>query len=502
MTYVPGHEYDVFVSYARRMNQDGALDNQYGWVTRFQNNLERILNERCPGVRVFFDDASIAGNVDLDDKVVTAVQGSATLVVVLSPVYLNRPYCTKERELFCARIGDEKAAVPRMFLVHYDLPEDDRPEILKKPKGYTFFHQDSIKKYLRRPLEDTSETLKEEYKNRIYELCGDIQNKLQELKKSVLAARATIAATANGVASVDCKVAPVIFLAEATSDLRGWKDRRSAETALRQAGFRVLPETPYDRSNLPSYQQAIDEDLGQSLLFVQILGETGSVTSPELPHGFEGLQFARAKAVGKPCLRWRPNDLDLDAIQKFAANYHRYLTDEDVTGSGELQADERVQAGFLADFTRTIEETVRKLFARQAKSGGKKFDGSRVVLISPQKVDESLAQKFDEQARRAVMSDLADETYPLPDVYEDEAGLVVVYGQSPYDPWVKDRVKECRQIALGHASKPPICAIYIGPPDPKPPLPKRPANFHVIHHEDQAAMAAYLAEVTAKGAAQ
>lgn len=497
MSYVPGHEYDVFVSYARRNNQDGFLDGQYGWVTRFQKNLERILNERCPGVRVFFDDGSIAGNDDLDDKVVTAVQQSATLVVVLSPVYLSRPYCTKERELYCSRIGDEKLALPRIFLVHYDdVPFDERPEILRKPKGYNFFHQDATVKSLRRPLEDDSDPLKEEYKNRIYELCGDIQNKLKELKQTL--PQTTVPKKVIGPDSAGSLSAPVIFLAEATPDLRGHKDRLSVESALRQAGFRVLPETTYDRRNLPAYQQSLEEDLNQSLLFVQILGESGSIASPDLPHGFEGLQFSVARAAGKPCLRWRPSDLPLDSIREFMAVYHQYLTDADANVSDGLQPDERVQAGFLNDFKLTVEETVRKLLARQAKPGGKKLDESHSVLLSPQTVDSTLAKEFDQRTQQAVLSDVADEAYPLTDVYENEAGLVVVYGQSTYD-WVKERVKQCREIALNNASNPPVCAIYVGPPDPKPPLPKRPANFHVIHHDDPAALAAYLAEVTAKG---
>lgn len=302
-------------------------------------------------------------------------------------------------------------------------------------------------------------------------------------------------------------VVPIIFLAEATPDLRGTMDRQTVEAALRQPqlGFRVLPDSTYDRGNLAAYQQAVDADLQQAVLFVQVLGESGSDPSSELPHGFEGLQFARAKAAGKPCLRWRPNDLNLKAIQQFKAKYHQYLTDGDATVSRELQADERVQAGLLEDFTRTIEETVRKVLARKDKPGGTS-NGRRSVLLSPQNIDTKLAEEFDKQIRKvatvSVLSDLADEAYHLPDVYENEAGLVVVYGQSSYDPWVKRRVSECREIALNNASDPPICAIYIGPPDSKPPLPKRPANFDVIHHDDHAALAAFLDKVTAKGAVQ
>lgn len=503
MAYVPGCSYDVFVSYAHRNNQDGALDDQHGWVTRFQDHLKRILEERCPGAQIFFDDSSLAGNDDLDERLFTAVENSATLVVVLSAVYLSRPYCDQEREVFCRHLGGEKLATPRVFLVQYDdVPFDERPTLLQRAKGYTFFHRDPVNPRLRRPLEDTSEKLREGYKDRIYELCGDLENKLKDLGKSSRPTAAIAPTPASASAAASVSAGCVVYLAEATPDLRGKKERRAVESALRSAGFRVLPEVNYDRRPA-AYQQALDEDLLQATLFVQILGEAGTERSPELPQGYEGLQFARAKAAGKPCLRWRPQNLDLETIRELTPDYYRYLTDE-IPQADQLLPDERVQAGFLEDFQHTIEETARKLLARPSKIGARRLGDSCVVLLSPQQIDTALAATFDRQLKRAtpepVESEIADEAYPLLDVYEDEAGLIVFYGQSPYD-WVKQRVKECREIALNRAGRPPVCAIYIGPPDPKPPLPKRPTNFHVIHHDDDAALAKYLSEVSEKGVA-
>lgn len=235
MAFVPGYTYDVFVSYARRNNQDGSLDDQHGWVTRFQENVKRILDERCPGTQVFFDDSSIAGNDDLDDTVVTAAQNAATLIVVLSPVYLTRPYCDTERDTFCRRQGGEKSATPHLFLVHYDdVPLDERPPLLQRPKGYTFFHKDPVNPRSRRPLEDTSVKLKEEYTDRIYELCGDVENKLKELRKSPQPSPVAALTPATAPSTPGVSTGPVVYLTEATPDLRGKKDRRAgvAQTAV------------------------------------------------------------------------------------------------------------------------------------------------------------------------------------------------------------------------------------------------------------------------------
>ncbi|MEK6261036.1 MAG: toll/interleukin-1 receptor domain-containing protein [Planctomycetota bacterium] len=231
----------------------------------------------------------------------------------------------------------------------------------------------------------------------------------------------------------DITPVPTIYLAEATQDLRGKKDRRSVELAFRQPqlGFRVLPETNYDRSNLPVYLKALDDDLRQAHVFVQILGESGSESSSELPHGFEGLQFARAKAAGKPCLRWRPSDLDLGAIREFSANYHQYLTDADVTVSGDLPASERIQVGFLKDFKLMIEEAVRNLTVGQV----------RLVV----EADSNIIQKSDKEARDAVSSDAA---HPPS----------IVYRQSFYD-WVDERMNEFHAFAVLLTSYLPCATI-------------------------------------------
>ncbi|RPI82253.1 MAG: hypothetical protein EHM42_09670, partial [Planctomycetaceae bacterium] len=153
--------------------------------------------------------------------------------------------------------------------------------------------------------------------------------------------------------------APTVFVASPTPDLRGKKDRKAVADALRQAGYRVLPETLYDSGDRDAYGAALDRDLSTALLFVQVLGESGTHWSNAPPFTAEGLQFARAKARGIPCLRWRPGNLDLAAIQELDAAHHRYLTDAVAVCDAPLLDDERVQAGLLEDFRVTAEQRMQ-----------------------------------------------------------------------------------------------------------------------------------------------
>ncbi|RPI82342.1 MAG: toll/interleukin-1 receptor domain-containing protein, partial [Planctomycetaceae bacterium] len=292
--------------------------------------------------------------------------------------------------------------------------------------------------------------------------------------------------------------------------------------------------------------EPLDDPLGQSTLFVQVLGETGSKPSTQRPFGLEGEQFLKARQAGVPCLRWRPKDLDLETLRGRHPQYVNYLSG--AADPQDLPPEERVQAGYLPDFQKLIEATLIKLVARRSKGQGPietlvdqavapvnqpapsaadyerateslqqiqqfaaTLPGSTTatpaasrpsLLFAPQQVDEELATALDRQVRQSfgqnVATEVASAEYPLRAVYEDERGLLVIYGKGSLD-WVQERVRECRDIALDRPRNAPVCALYLGPPDGKPPLKKRPPMMRVIRHDDPQALRDYLAELQAAG---
>ena len=76
----------------------------------------------------------------------------------------------------------------------------------------------------------------------------------------------------------------------------------------------VLPATLYSRTPA-AFQQALDNDLTQSTLFVQLLSGVLGKKPPDLPQGYVRLQCERARALGTPILQWRSPELDCATIQ-------------------------------------------------------------------------------------------------------------------------------------------------------------------------------------------
>jgi hypothetical protein len=104
---------------------------------------------------------------------------------------------------------------------------------------------------------------------------------------------------------------PTVCLAKATPDLR--KARDTVANYLTSAKLNVLPAKPYS-ADPSKFLPALEADLVQADVFVQILGATYADRTEELPKGEELAQFQRAQKSGKVILQWRDKSVDLDAI--------------------------------------------------------------------------------------------------------------------------------------------------------------------------------------------
>jgi hypothetical protein len=92
MTFIPGCERDVFISYAHDNDHDG-------WVTRFQKSLAAKLTEYL-GARekpsIWFDDRNLRAGDPVSTEIRQILERSAALVSVISPSYLSSRYCIRE----------------------------------------------------------------------------------------------------------------------------------------------------------------------------------------------------------------------------------------------------------------------------------------------------------------------------------------------------------------------------------------------------------------------
>ena len=108
MAYVPGYQYDLFVSYSH--DDDFAFGREAGggWVTDFHAGLEARLKQilGARSASVWLDKRRLSGEWSLDDKIRGDLSKTAAFLAIVSPLYLTSNYCKDEREWFLEQAGD------------------------------------------------------------------------------------------------------------------------------------------------------------------------------------------------------------------------------------------------------------------------------------------------------------------------------------------------------------------------------------------------------------
>src|SRR4029078_4356118 len=76
-----------------------------------------------------------------------------------------------------------------------------------------------------------------------------------------------------------------------------------------QYGIAVLPEGMYPQGGT-DFTNALEADLARADAFVQLLGRTHAKRPPDMPLGYDRLQFEQAAARKLPILQWLRPDVD------------------------------------------------------------------------------------------------------------------------------------------------------------------------------------------------
>lgn len=94
MAYIPGFDYDIFISYTHN-------DNALGWVEQFHDRLEKWLAKirRLSNLKIWRD-CELHGHTDFELAIPNKIKSSVLFFALNSRNYLESDYCRKELEWF------------------------------------------------------------------------------------------------------------------------------------------------------------------------------------------------------------------------------------------------------------------------------------------------------------------------------------------------------------------------------------------------------------------
>jgi hypothetical protein len=133
--FVPGVEFDVFISYA-------WADNHSGWVTEFEKALKERVYVLLGKEPKFWRDAhQLSGEQKFTDEIKRSLAKSASMVLILSPAYFGSTYCAEERSHFEDVVEGGTGIGNRLKLLKaIKLPDTDGLDraLLKGATGFAF----------------------------------------------------------------------------------------------------------------------------------------------------------------------------------------------------------------------------------------------------------------------------------------------------------------------------------------------------------------------------
>src|SRR5215475_9584442 len=225
MSYVPGYDYDFFVSYSS-VDNDPVPSADHGWVSTLINiltsgsGLAGTLGRR-EAFTWWIDAQHMRGDRAVDNHILDAVKRSALFLAVLSPGYAASTPCQRELDTFLESAG---GSLERIFVVYKEPLVESKhpmPEALRRPRKYKFWDLDKNNKprVLGWPQPLFTNPDDRPYFLMVEDLCKEMAEKLDELKKRSPQPTPAIAAVEDSAPILVSTTSPrSVLLAETTDD--------------------------------------------------------------------------------------------------------------------------------------------------------------------------------------------------------------------------------------------------------------------------------------------
>ncbi|HEV7890410.1 MAG TPA: toll/interleukin-1 receptor domain-containing protein [Pyrinomonadaceae bacterium] len=302
MAYVPGFEYDIFISHA-------ALDVDRGWVTSFQEHLSYALARqfgRIDAVKIWCGSWELGIHI-YSDEARQGITNSAVFLALTSRAYFKSQQCMQELRWFHQKAQAEPYGLTignrsRIFNVRLqDIPPEEWPPELRGMAGFKLYDDDNPFLPVFLPSKPESKV----FAHQVYSLAKELTEILRDFRSLAEAHRADPTPPAQS--------RPTVFLAHAEGRLRPIR-RRVAEELMRD-GVEVITDIPPPFDSR-SHEAAALNTINSADLCVHMLDETpGMEIVDDARRNYAGVQLELGMRHARAQLVWVDAGLDVESIE-------------------------------------------------------------------------------------------------------------------------------------------------------------------------------------------
>ncbi|MEP6951135.1 MAG: toll/interleukin-1 receptor domain-containing protein [Ginsengibacter sp.] len=471
MGYIPGFNYDIFISYSHIDNE--KVESGQGWVEQFYKAL-RISLWQLVGtedVKIWWDDKRLDGGVMFDDAIAGGIKKSAILLCLNSPSYLNSQYCKKELDLFYNTaqydsIGlkvDDRSRIINVLL--NNISYSQWPAELSGTSGFRFHDvegEDKEDDDKGHRLEPNTPPFKEQLKD-----LGDSLAKLIEIlaKPKVVIPEFSI------------------YFADVTDTLSNVRKRTIIE--LEKEGFNIISGLP------PPYEEdqheiAVKEKLKESALAVHLLNQyPGKEIEVEDAMWYPQKQVELSLQFSKQQLIWVPKELDINLIEE-----EPYKTFMQGLDSGK-QVPNKIE--YIRGTKSELPQQIKTLAEQLKKQLLQPASGKLSVLLDTHYNDQmyalELSKSLLENQIQPFINPQDDDPRKNINILEDRISqvnkLVFFYGNVAAE-WVSERMKAALQLILSNQYPVKDFFVFMLPPhkDPNDKIAQQQFKVSVVNNSD------------------
>lgn len=263
MGLVNSYRNDVFISYSHIDNQPFG-EGSGGWVDTFHEHLQNFIDVHVGRRTTVWRDKRLTGAEVFSDEIEQQLRGSAVLVSIISPGYIQSDWCNRELIRFTEaaqergnlRVGNLQRAVKVLRL---PVERSALPPLLDEVLGAQFYRLDPASGRARDLLLDPSADALKVFRARVDDVAQDLSRLL-----AAMAAAGDAATAASKPALAD-----TVFLAWTTGDLS--EEREKLRRELEARNYRVVPSgaPPLDAARL---RQTILDALRDAKVAIHLIG--------------------------------------------------------------------------------------------------------------------------------------------------------------------------------------------------------------------------------------
>ncbi len=477
MAFVPGYEYDIFISYAHVDNfcYPGQED---GWIKQFYQNLNLMLARRfgrMDSVKIWWDSKKLDGSVLFDDSIASGIEKSAIMICLDSPGYKASEYCRKElatfhkkakEDAFGLKVGDQSRI---LHVLLNNIPHHDWLDELGGTTGFPFHDAESQDDF-----GDTVETTSAKFKAQMRHLKDAVFRLLENLQKgseadapsesAVKTAAAPIPKSGTVIAAGAIeKKEFTIFMGEVPDTLRSPRKRLIAELSKR--GFDVITGVP-PPDDTQGHQKAVEDALEKSDMAVNLLDiYPGREVVDQPDQWYPQIQTELCLKHQVPQMIWIPSDSDYADIEE--AEYRNFLTALEEGTHTDKQYE--FVRGSKSTLSKQIEDYADRILSQ--KPAQLESSGRISVLLDTHEKDHLYALDL---SRILVQKQILpfinpQEDDPLSNLRElgsrmsKVQKLIFMYGNVSKE-WVRERVSAALQLIMDNNYPIEDFFIYMAPP--------------------------------------